>query len=113
MSPLYDVAHLACTPQQLREGFKFIVTENETGHYRFYADASQRLHIHIRQAMQNAGKLADDERVIGGGWMHSDEHSMLVLHAESNRFGQEPPEVREAFRPLVIVKLREMGIEVE
>ena len=116
MASVYTVIAVVCTPQQLRDGFKFIVTEDDAGHYRFYADAGERLHIHIRQKMEDAGKLGESERVIGGGWMRSESidgtKSVLVLDAESNRFGQEPPEVREAFRPLVAAYIKKMAIEV-
>lgn len=110
----YKVAHLACTLEKLKRGIRYIVTRTDQKIHRLFADERCAYHGEIEEAMRTAGKLLAGEQVIGGGHMLIRESSgsrTLDLYGRSRVFGGEPQEIRDAFRPLLIEKLRSMGIE--
>jgi hypothetical protein len=101
--------------EELQEGFKYIVASIGDDLYQLFADAACLSHAGIKVRMHREGKLPENAKIMGGGLVRqlytSETPSVIVLENGSIKFGKEPKEIREIFRPLLAAKLREMGIE--
>ena len=109
----YEIGHLSCSEFRLKtSGVKYIVTCSQQGVFQLFAQ-SCNYHAELAEAMRGTGKLSAENSILGGGKLRKSTIDKSVsLVGKSSEYGEEPEEVRHAFRPLVVAKLKEMGIDV-
>lgn len=108
--PSYEIGHFKCTPENFDSSVPYIVCEvlGRT-HYVLHADESEYTHMGVAHACKGERKKHPENHIVGGGRIVS---VRPYLSGSSGSFGREPDHVRSAFIPLVIQKLREIGLEI-
>lgn len=109
-SPSYEIGHFEVSnPQKLRFGLKYIV-QHITNEFRYILHTDDKEDLHI--AVAEYAKV-DPEMVIGGGKISRQGlKGDFYLHGFSERFKQEPAEVRDALCLVINEKIKQLFPEL-
>jgi hypothetical protein len=114
-SPQCEVGHLEFRVPDNTTIFKYIVALQGVVH-RLFADDKWGSHWGVANDMKKKKLLDPADPIKGGGkikiTMSNGVLTELSLYDTSGDFGREPEEVRTALRPLVLAKLKEIGIDI-
>ncbi len=111
-----DVGYLDCTLERLHIYIKYVIAQRAKDQmYVLFADLGCVNHESIVKRMIRKNLLKTEDKILGGGRLRAypqGENELLSLEGYSEDYGYESDEIREAFRPLVLQKLKEIGIEL-